>query len=252
MSESLKPYTVAKGTIASSVAGGLLTASYEATRRRDPHPNSPVHNISLRRRIPLLASSAALNSGIIGFVFFSVREYLVTPCLQSAQNHDRSTYSQRPLSWSDMRTHKLVDTACTASIVGGALNAWKRGVVGVPSGMFTATLLCTFLQFVVNEASISRVKFVSRRSTVQPNPPSNPSSTLSASDVPLNIPSSTDFDETPPPTLPQQPRMTFGQRLASLLGVKPVSDEEYLEKLKRERQMHQRRIDELERDSKDE
>lgn len=97
-----------------------------------------------------------MNSGIAGATFFSAyficicntdsnpdpgfREYIISPLLLSVLSSDQFLRRRQELedkkgkqperderlSWSDMRLHKLPDTALSGALTGGVLNAWKR------------------------------------------------------------------------------------------------------------------------------
>ncbi|KAF8275062.1 hypothetical protein EI94DRAFT_24446 [Lactarius quietus] len=70
--EQSTPLTVATGTIASSVAGSFITGTYALAKRRG------------QAVACIYAASSALNCGVAGATFFSVREYFVVPLLNQA------------------------------------------------------------------------------------------------------------------------------------------------------------------------
>lgn len=132
------------------------------------------------------------------------------------------------------------------------------GVVGVPAGAITATLMCTLIQLVVNEASIFRVRYVSRRmqppadATIVPST----SSSFSSENI-LSSPPSGSIPRNPTPSLPHESSPThpsppshsssLSERILGLIGVKKMSDEEYLERLKKRRDGYLERIEEIEK-----
>jgi hypothetical protein len=88
-------------------------------------------------------------------------------------------------------------------------------------GALTAGAICTLLQLAYNELGILRLKYVSRYpSPVQPlhHPP-------------------------PVAVVPQKHTL---ERILITLGMRSLSDEEYLRKLKTTRDIHLKRIEELE------
>lgn len=132
------------------------------------------------------------------------------------------------------------------------------GVVGIPAGAITATLMCTLIQLVVNEARIFRVRYVSRR--MQPPAQATIVPSTSSSSSPENIlssPPSGSIPRNPTPSLPHESSPThpappsdsssLSERILGLIGVKKMSDEEYLERLKKRRDGYLERIEEIEK-----
>ncbi|OBZ69244.1 hypothetical protein A0H81_10779 [Grifola frondosa] len=191
-------------------------------------------------------ASAALNGAIhtrftnrtpTGF-----REYIVSPVLLSALSTTR--YSQRirelhamreagvqQLTWWDLRMYKTPDTGISGALTGGVLNAWKRGRAGIVPGATTAGLLCTILQLAYNELGIMRVKYVTK---VMQKPEQSLDDFSPHSSVGHPISSST------------PPKKPLGERILTSLGFKQISDEEYLQMIKRKRDGLLRKIAELE------
>lgn len=154
-----------------------------------------------------------------------------------------------------MRLHKVPDTSISGAITGGVLNAWKRkpfigfvssvsdpppgGRPGIVPGIVTGSILCTMLQFAYNEFGIARVKYVSQTlgsDSTQATGPSLPQETSPS------IPSVS----LPPPELVQTESVS--ERIFSWFGLHKVADEEYLERLTKQRDAHLRRIAELEKE----
>lgn len=144
------------------------------------------------------------------------------------------------------------------------LNAGGRS--GIPSGALTASLLCTLLQLGVNEATIWRVKYVSRRTadasqswplqqeddswewTTTTPATFDATGSLHHPQTPRPALGPPNIHSSPPPLAPPQPTQPLSQRILSAIGIHRLSDEEYVEVLKKERQGHLDRIRELERE----
>ncbi|KAG6335846.1 hypothetical protein ID866_3236 [Astraeus odoratus] len=210
------PKTVAQGVALTSVTCGFATGLYGTLKGHSPG------------RLSLFA---ALNGSIAAVTFFSIREYIVGPVLtlthpgkqyQSRRRElknivDGLPREEQPLSWSDVRTFRLLDSAISGAMAGGILNVWKRGRVGFMPGLGTGALVCTLLQWSANEFNILRISYVSRKTTVSSH-------------------------MTQPPG-----EESWGDRVFSLFG-RRVSDGDYLNRLRAERDAHLRRIEELEKD----
>lgn len=121
------------------------------------------------------------------------------------------------LSWSDFRMHKTLDTGISGVLAGGILRGWKSGPRAVLPGALTAGAICTGLQLAYNELGILRLKYISRHANHS--------------------------HSTPPPTPTVVPML---ERILISFGMQPISDEEYLRKLKNTRDKHLKRIEQLE------
>lgn len=109
------------------------------------------------------------------------------------------------------------------------------GIPGILPGVTTASIVCTLLQLAYNEVDIARVKYVSRMlKEAQTSPDVRP-----AVSRPLSPPNPPSVDE----VVPRKPIM---ERILTALGWHPVSNEEYVEKLKYKRDACLRRIAQLE------
>ncbi|EJD02385.1 uncharacterized protein FOMMEDRAFT_147370 [Fomitiporia mediterranea MF3/22] len=196
-----------------------------------------------RHNTPLLSAAAALNSGIVAFAFFTLREHAISPVLSNARSKTsdksgRGDENERPLTWSMMRTYHLEDSALTGALLGGGLNAWMKGPKGIIPGMVTASLACSTLQLIVNELDVRRIRYVSSRTSR-----SSSITTLNADGV--NVSDSTTAESGNTPTdSDSQPGM--GERLLRLIGITKVDDTEYLRRLKAKREKYLERIRELE------
>ncbi|KII88292.1 hypothetical protein PLICRDRAFT_54134 [Plicaturopsis crispa FD-325 SS-3] len=209
------PLKIAKGTALTSLASAATFGLYGAYKGKG-------------RLTGALVASAALNGGLTAATFFSIREVAVSPLFDylrssGAQGTGSSlaTSLAAPLSWSDMRTHKVLDSALSGSITGGLLNAWKRGPSGALPGITTGGVLLALAQLVLNEVDVMRVKSMSRLS--QPAPP-----------------------------VPQTPQRPLWHRLLDRIGVHRLTDDEYLAKMKASRDTYLQRIRELEKEIEDE
>ncbi|KLO13510.1 hypothetical protein SCHPADRAFT_358050 [Schizopora paradoxa] len=245
-----KPYKVAKYTLISCLAGGSLTATYEWTRAyrsafkdaRSAKVNGtenartfqgPLGGTKTRGPILLLAGSAALNSGFIAFGFFSLREYLISPTLQGLRATSEDFRADR-VTWSDLRMKNVIDSSIAGAMVGAAINAFKRGAAGMPAGAITAGIACSLVQVIVNEANIQRVKYAS----------SLPGAII----TPSRQDGSTESHPTHQSVSEAKPKKSFLDHALRMIGVSRATDEEYLQKLKVQRERLLRRIDELEKE----
>lgn len=104
----------------------------------------------------------------------------------------------------------------------GALPGFVLGAVG-----------CTMAQLLVNELEVTRLKFVSRKLKAS-------SSSSTPTLAPIQV------EPTEPQNVPP-----FLDRIASLFGLQRISNEEYLMKLKKERDVALTRIAVLENDERE-
>jgi len=161
---------------------------------------------------------------------------VVSPLLVSSVSTKQYTRRKRELShadldayvpaltFSDMRLHKVPDTVASGAFTGGIFSAWKLGKRRSFSGAITAGLVCGVLQLVKNECQVQRIKFVSRRqdeNSLQSAPP---------------------IEQT----------MPWPERLLSTLGFQKISDDEYLQRMIKQRDVHLARITELEHEIEEE
>ncbi|KAH9857143.1 hypothetical protein C2E23DRAFT_720985 [Lenzites betulinus] len=191
-----------------------------------------LHSLYRGSRHPTqLALSAGANGGIAGAVFFGVREVVVTPLLHLGfQNagHPQDTSGvvgmpQQP-SWSQLRMHKLLDSATSGALTGAIINKWRNG--RVLAGARTAGLLCALLQLGHNEIGVARIKYVTRKIQEPPAPKPLPA----------------------PLERPDEVRLSVFDRLLSIVGFRKLSEEEYLKTLKKQRDEALARIAVLERE----
>jgi len=126
----------------------------------------------------------------------------------------------------------VLDSAVSGTVAGGLLRALKSGPRAAVPGAITVGTICTLLQLGYNEVGIQRLKFISRgqnseavsRSTVMPQ-------------AKIDAEASEDTAEQPSP---------WKEKVLSIMGVRKVSEEEYLERLKVQRKHHLIRIQQLE------
>ncbi|KAI0636719.1 hypothetical protein C8Q77DRAFT_520284 [Trametes polyzona] len=211
------PVNVAKGAAATSVVAGTFAALHGLYRgSRHPAP---------------LALSAGANGGIAGAIFFGIREVIVSPLLQTtlrrggpAQEPSGSETSTSRPTWTQLRTHHLLDSATSGALTGAIINKWRNG--RVLAGARTAALLCTLVQLGFNELGVWRIKYVTRKIQEKPAP------------APLPAPAENT----------SEPKMSFFDRAMSLIGFRKLSEEEYLKVLKKQRDEALERIAVLERE----
>ncbi|KAG8908076.1 hypothetical protein FRB99_000520 [Tulasnella sp. 403] len=99
----------------------------------------------LAKRLPPLpyASASGLNSGIAAFTFFGLREYAVAPALRAAQFEPPYSTGNR----------HIIDSASAGALTGAILNGARYGRSRLMSGAVAWALTATTLQFAYNEAS---------------------------------------------------------------------------------------------------
>ncbi|KIY43468.1 hypothetical protein FISHEDRAFT_78329 [Fistulina hepatica ATCC 64428] len=175
----------------------------------------------------LAAGTSAVNTGFTALCFFSLREFAVTPFISPPAGAG-------PGSYGDMRKQKLLDSLVSGAIVGSALRGYRSGLKAVVPGAFVLGSLCTALQLGANELSVMRIKLVHRLAASSSNTSTVPSKPILAS-----RPDEAEITRT---------RRSVKERLLALVGVRPLTDEEMLDHLKRTRDKHLARIAELERE----
>ncbi|KIK90564.1 hypothetical protein PAXRUDRAFT_801276 [Paxillus rubicundulus Ve08.2h10] len=201
---------------------------------------------------------SAVNSGIAAATFFSIREYIVGPALaltlpgkQYRLSRHRlihgdggPTHDEPPLSWADIRTSRLLDSGISGAFAGGILNTWKRGRRGLVPGLATGALVCFLLQWTSNEFDIVRIHYLSQNSIVQNQHTAPSVGDAATSSLKIPRPSIPDLGVVDPVEVD-----SLTDRLLSMFG-RRVSDDEYLKRLKVQRDSHLRRIAELEEERK--
>ncbi|KAJ6597056.1 hypothetical protein DFH09DRAFT_110519 [Mycena vulgaris] len=179
-----------------------------------------------------LAFASAFNSGVTAATFFTIREYVVSPTLGTAIGYSRERIGTADeanptldqLSWSSLRKHDLLDSGVSGAATGGLLRGITSGRRTIASGALTAGIVCVLLQAAYNELGIQRIKYVGKIS--QPN----------INEVPTYAPA--------------KPSLTT--RILGTFGVRMLSDEELLVKFRRERDVHLKKIQQLERELEEE
>ncbi|KAG8711620.1 hypothetical protein FRC08_015678 [Ceratobasidium sp. 394] len=228
--------TVSLGTLCTSFAGALGGASYALVKSQPPS---------------LMGFAAGVNSGIAGLTFFALREYAISPAL--VLSLDTSEYARRradlgilspfpsastlatpPDELRAIRQNRLLDTSISGALTGAGLNYWRRGARGIVPGATTAALVCTLLQYVVNELAVQRIRYVAN--TVAP-----------ASVAPT--PQPTPVVITPPlaPTTPSKPlSQKIVDTISYVIPLTRLDDKEYLQRLEHKRDILDSKIDRLE------
>jgi hypothetical protein len=98
------------------------------------------------------------------------------------------------------------------------------GTRGTFTGMMFGSVFCTLGQVLYNEIGVQRLKFISRRYLIPPQPPAP---TVSGAEPPM----------------PKQPLL---DRIIHVIGINKLSDEEYLTQMREKRAAYLRRIAKLE------
>ncbi|THU85645.1 hypothetical protein K435DRAFT_869066 [Dendrothele bispora CBS 962.96] len=194
-----------------------------------------------------LTTAAAINSGVSAFTFFSFREYLVSPCFVYAlplAQYERKRAEMRlqpgeelpQLTWNQIRTDKLLDSGASGFATGGLIRGIAAGPRAVLSGGVTAGFLCSLLQYMYNELKVARLIYLSHKSNVAQK------QSLPDSSIPRTVDVHNGLSNPP----------TFGKpwtaRMLKYIGIRTLSDEEYLETLKLQRDGHLKKIAELEKE----
>jgi len=128
------------------------------------------------------------------------------------------------ISWSDLRTNRLLDSGVAGAVTGGMLRGLKSRRAIVP-GAITASVACVLLQYACNEIGIARLRYIVKfqeENKIQPSFKTQNGKQL------------------------YEPSGSVFQQLLQAVGLIPLSDEEYLAKLKRTREVYMKRVVELE------
>ncbi|KAJ8079074.1 hypothetical protein PM082_013361 [Marasmius tenuissimus] len=147
------------------------------------------------------------------------------------ESENLETSPQRTIS--ELRTDKLLDSGLSGFVTGGIIRGLTAGPrVALPAGVTVGTA-CTVLQLLFNQVKISRLQYLSGNvahtqggsSTSPSNPTTNSSNTNTTS-------------------TPSEANWTTS--LLKFFGIRLLTDEEYLEKLRAQRNGYLERIAELE------
>lgn len=195
--------------------------------------------------------------------FFTMREYIISPILvhtlpldqyerrrhelgisRASQETDNLLASTSGPQFSSMRSQKVLDSALSGMAAGGLLRGLRSGPKAAVSGAITVGAAATLLQLGFNEFTVQRLKLISR----QRSPEGGIISTTPQSGLTLRSPLAIEQGPTPggSPT-PEQEPTSWKTKALSLLGIKKLSEDEYLQRLKLQRENHLLRIAELER-----
>ncbi|TRM62585.1 hypothetical protein BD626DRAFT_569734 [Schizophyllum amplum] len=205
-----------------TIVVGTLSTCKSVTHA--PRPAAPTHPPSLaaatafitglhgiwknRPNYQLAAGVAGLNSGITAATFFTLRELVVSPLLQS-------DVSPSPPTPTSIRREKLLDSGVSGAVAGTLLRGIRSGpAAGVSGGIILGTIT-TSLQFGFNIVRASRMQ-----------------SSLRAPETEAELERST------------KKRVT--DAVLSVFGVFPMTTEEQIASLARKRDHHLVRIRELE------
>ncbi|KAG7092674.1 hypothetical protein E1B28_009008 [Marasmius oreades] len=214
--------TVLYGTLAISTISAFGTGLHSIIKRK---PNYGA-----------LSAGAAVNGGITAATFFGIREYAVSPIISKVVDADHTNKSYTlPSTLFELRTEKLLDSGLSGFVTGGMIRSLTSGLrVAFPAALTMGTA-CTGLQFLFNQLKISRLRYLSAPLTLSDDAEATPS-TLPTSSPPAS-PTHTSFNESEP---------NWTTSLLKFIGVKPLADEEYLSKLRSQREAYLKRIAELE------
>ncbi|KAF8921070.1 hypothetical protein CPB85DRAFT_301616 [Mucidula mucida] len=113
-----------------------------------------------------------------------------------------------------MRTDSLLDSVASGILTGGGLRGLMAGRTAILSASLTAGILCAVLQLSYNEVHVQRVKYVNK---ISQQPESSPSTAR-----------------------------WISPRVLKWIGLTEYTDEEYIAKLKHQRDTHLDRIRQLE------
>jgi len=191
----------------------------------------------------ILVGTAAINSGITAGTFFSIREFGISPVLIQVAPWKQYVHRRRELgignalndaptseklSWSELRTDRLFDSGVAGAVTGGLLRGLKTGRHAIVSGAVAASAACIVLQYTCNELGIARLRYISKLQEENKSLITQPSTQLQNGKQVY------------------EPSGSVFQQLLKAVGLIPVSDEEYLAKLKRTREVYLKRMVELE------
>jgi len=177
-----------------------------------------------KQKSPLAyGSMSGFNTAIASFAFFGSREFAITPLISSARG---TPFDGHILA---TRTDKLVDSGCAGAFTGSILNGMLYGRGRMLSGAAVWALTSALLQLAYNEASLARTNFASefhRTRTIHEGAPSVPTDAAGFSYSLMSL-------------------MTW------IAPVKKLSDEEYVELMKKKKDAIDRRVEELSRKGDD-
>ena len=114
------------------------------------------------------------------------------------------------------------------------MSTLQAGRHTIVSGAVTASTVCIVLQYACNEIGIAKLRYVSKSQEENKSLITQPSSKLQNGKQVY------------------EPSGSVFQQLLKLVGLVPVSDEEYLTKLKRTREVYLKRMVELEKQVEEE
>ncbi|KAF9479304.1 hypothetical protein BDN70DRAFT_700289 [Pholiota conissans] len=198
------------------------------------------------KRIPhsgLLVAAAAVNSAITGAAFFSVREFGVSPVLTRVVPWEQYAHRRRELgidtaseddalpskiALSEVRKNKLLDSGMSGAIAGAFLRGIRSGRVGIIPGLWMGAVAGSLIQYGVNEMNIMRLRYIAKlhqeNRTAVEKPTVKPRQEIQIRDS----------------------TTTWMDTFLRGIGLEPITDDEYISKMKKTRDVYLKRIAELE------
>ncbi|KAF6763783.1 hypothetical protein DFP72DRAFT_1059831 [Ephemerocybe angulata] len=184
----------------------------------------------------LIAGFAAVNSGVTAAGFFGLREFVVSPVLtytapwpqyarrreelgvtkfgsEAASTPSPSSSGDAAVTVDTLRTNKLLDSGISGAATGGLVRGIRSGRAAILPGAAMAGVACVALQYAYNRATMARLRLLAA----------------------------------PQPEVAGEPQPSFRERMFSIFGVSQISEEEYIDKLKKTRDLYLKRISDLER-----
>ncbi|BEI82431.1 hypothetical protein CcaverHIS002_0302990 [Cutaneotrichosporon cavernicola] len=228
------PLFVAQAVVLSALGGAGAGGTLGWARKQNPFQ---------------LGVNMGINCGIVSLFFFGTREYLVSPILlgvcatpaHARRAEELETGITEPQSISDVRMNRILDSAIAGAAAGGGLSTFIRGPRTLIPAAFTAGLLATVGQGLVNQSRVWRLELLAKRAREglpEPAPAFEPAVEVMES---FETPAKPDGERRG--DAPITSRM-MGV-LSHILPVKKLSDEDYLAGLEKKRNDVDRRIAEI-------
>jgi len=193
-----------KGAIAVSSLGTVSGALYGLTKGANPLTTGV---------------STGFNSGIAAFTFFGVRDYLITPMINSTSGSPQVVVPSRAPGGVG---ENVLDSTCAGAVTGALLNGIRFGRGRVATGAGAWALTGAVLQLAYNEASRVRISYARNHQDAQEEEKSSSTgdverSQMNASDAIMGI-------------------------ITWIAPVKKITDEEYLEAMKKQQAAVEKRL----------
>ncbi|EAU88878.1 hypothetical protein CC1G_12649 [Coprinopsis cinerea okayama7 len=192
--------------------------------------------------LPVVAAGfAGVNAGMTAATFFGLREFIVSPLLvhnapwrqYAVRRKERGipkpgdSVTLEESSVADIRSNKLLDTGISGAVTGGLMRGWKSGRKAIIPGALLASTIALGIQYGFNYAAASRIKNLAEERTAPPPAPPTPEQ-LAEEKLSWHV--------------------RLGNRIVRAFGVEPISDEEFLRRLRTARNKYELRIKELEKE----